>query len=233
MNRSTTLVRHGPRLTTLRTAYAVGAVALGLTQRRLAAADPKGVIVVPPVPAKLEVPSGNRVYLEGYALGTQNYICMPCPNAITPAEKCPASGLAWAFIGPQATLFDAQVGDGKQIITHFNSPNPAKAGQECPTWQDSRDTSSVWGNNSFPPAQSSTDPAFVADGAIPWLLLPAAGSQVGPTGGHKLTKTTFIQRLNTSGGVAPSADTCAAAADAGKKALVPYSADYFFYQASN
>jgi hypothetical protein len=47
-----------------------------------------------------------------------------------------------------------------------------------------------------------------------------------------LTKTTFIQRLNTSGGVAPAASTCATAADVGKKALVPYSADYVFYNAS-
>src|SRR5215510_6367216 len=119
MNRSTALTRHGPRLTPLRTAYAVGAVALSLAQPRLAAADPKGVIVVPPVPANLEVPQGNQVYLVGHALGTQNYICMACPNAITPQAKCPASGFAWAFVGPQATLFDAQVGDDKQIITHF------------------------------------------------------------------------------------------------------------------
>lgn len=40
--------------------------------------------------------------------------------------------------------------------------------------------------------------------AIPWLLLEVVGEQDGPTGGHKLTETTFIQRLNTSGGVAPS-----------------------------
>jgi len=157
---------------------------------------------------------------------------MPCTNAITPAEKCPASGFAWAFVGPQATLFNVEDGEDHQIITHFNSPNPAEAGKERPTWQDSHDTSTVWANNSSPPAQSSTDPAFVADGAIPWLLLPEAGTQVGPTGGHKLTKTTFIQRLNAAGGVAPEASTCAAAADTGKKALVPYSADYFFYKAS-
>lgn len=72
----------------------------------------------------------------------------------------------------------------------------------------------------------------VAAGAIPWLLLPVAGKQVGPTGGDELTKTTYIQRLNTAGGIAPAASTCAAATDAGKKALVDYSADYFFYKAA-
>ena len=50
----------------------------------------------------------------------------------------------------------------------------------------------------------------------------------GPTGGHKLTATTFIQRLNTSGGIAPS-DGCTESPDVGKKALVPYTADYFFF----
>jgi hypothetical protein len=188
-------------------------------------------IVVPPLPSNLQVPTGNRVYLQGHALGTQDYICMPCPNAITSATTCPASGFAWAFFGPQATLFDVEDGDDHQIITHFLSPNSAEADKPRPSWQDSRDSSIVWVNNSTPPAQSSTDSAFVAAGAIPWLLLPAAGSQVGPMGGDRLTKTTFIQRLNTAGGVAPAASSCAAATDAGKKALVPYSADYFFYRA--
>ena len=187
-------------------------------------------IIVPPVPSNLQVEPGNRVYLEGHATGTQNYICMPCPNAITPAAKCPASGFAWAFIGPQATLFDVIDGDDQQIITHFNSSNPVEGGKERPTWQDSHDTSVVWANNTSPPAESSTDPQFVAAGAIPWLKLPMAGTQVGPTGGARLTKTTFVQRLNTHGGVAPDASTCASPADAGKKALKPYSADYFFYK---
>jgi hypothetical protein len=40
--------------------------------------------------------------------------------------------------------------------------------------------------------------------------------------------TTFIQRVNTVGGLAPSTG-CANAADVGKKAFVPYTADYFFF----
>jgi len=200
---------------------------------RLALAGHGDDIVVPDVPFNLRVPHGNEVYLAGHAEGTQNYICMPCPNAITPKEKCPASGFAWAFIGPQATLFDIQDGDDDQIITHFNSPNPVEFGTERPTWQSSRDSSSVWGNNTPPALQSSTDSKFVADHAIPWLLLPMAGTQVGPTGGDTLTKTTFIQRLRTEGGVAPDASLCASATDTGKKALQPYKADYFFYKASN
>jgi hypothetical protein len=41
--------------------------------------------------------------------------------------------------------------------------------------------------------QTSTDPLFVAPGAIPWLLLQVLGSQEGPAGGDKLTPTLYIQ----------------------------------------
>jgi Protein of unknown function (DUF3455) len=214
----------------------VGVAALGLTIAVVspppACAGRGNDIVVPEVPPNLQVESGNAVYRKGLGIGTQNYICLPCPNALTPADKCPASGFAWAFFGPQATLFEVE-GDGvHQIMTHFNSPNPEEAGRERTTWRDSRDSSAVWGNNSFPPAQSSTDSRFVRDGAIPWLLLPMARTQVGPTGGDRLTGTTFIQRLVTAGGVAPDAGTCATPDDAGHKALRPYSADYFFYRSA-
>jgi hypothetical protein len=66
-------------------------------------------------------------------------------------------------------------------------------------------------------------------GAIPWLILRVVGAQDGPDGGHKLTPTAFIQRINTAGGIAPSAG-CAVSTDVGKRALVPYTADYFFYK---
>jgi hypothetical protein len=55
------------------------------------------------------------------------------------------------------------------------------------------------------------------------------GADAGPTGGNFLTQTTFIQRLNTKGGSAP-ATGCSVASDVGKQALVPYSADYFFFR---
>jgi uncharacterized protein DUF3455 len=169
----------------------------------------------PPVPTPLKVQAGNQAYLVGHATGTQGYFCVQS-----------STGFAWTFFGPQATLFRD---NEKQIITHFLSHNPDENGALRATWQDSRDSSSVWG---FAPAsQMSSDPAFVAADAIPWLLLNVVGAEAGPTGHDgKLTKTTFIQRLNTSGGKAP-ADGCAASADIGKRALVPYTADYFFYRA--
>ena len=54
----------------------------------------------------------------------------------------------------------------------------------------------------------------------------------GPTGGDKMTGTTFIQRVNTVGGLAPTTG-CAQATDVGKKALVPYQAEYVFYRERN
>jgi hypothetical protein len=164
----------------------------------------------PPVPANIQVPAGNKAFLVGHAVGTQNYVCLPS-----------GSGFAFTLFTPQATLFnDAQ----QQIITHFFSPNPFESGTIRATWQDSQDTSAVWGKVSA----SSTDPAFVAPGAIAWLLVAVVGAQDGPTGGDTLTATTFIQRLNTSGGVAPSTG-CGSSTDVGSKAFVPYTADYFFY----
>jgi hypothetical protein len=54
------------------------------------------------------------------------------------------------------------------------------------------------------------------------------GAQARPTGGTTLSTTTFIQRLNTTGGSAPSTG-CDLPTDIGRKAFVPYTADYFFY----
>ena len=185
-----------------------------------------GQVTPPAVPPQIQVEEGNTAFLVGHADGTQNYICLPCPNPTTPARACPdASGFAWLLFTPEATLFNDH---DKQVTTHFFSPNPSENGTIRATWQHSRDTSIVWGGQATQ-ATSSSDPDFVAQGAIAWLKLPAAGVQEGPTGGDTLTKTTFIQRLNTSGGVAPS-EGCASSLDVGKKAFMPYTADYFFYK---
>jgi hypothetical protein len=77
---------------------------------------------------------------------------------------------------------------------------------------------------------AGTDRSCPNSGAIDCLLLQVIGTAEGPTGGKSLTKTTFIQRLNTNGGSAP-ATGCALPGDVGKQALVPYSADYFFFRA--
>ena len=167
---------------------------------------------------------GHTAFLKGFAGGTQNYICLPCPNPITPTATCPTSGYAFTLFTPQATLFDD---DDKQIMTHFLSPNPDEGGTLRATWEHSKDTGTVWARA----IASSSDPAFVAPGAIPWLRLEVVGGQEGPTGRDKLTETTFIQRVNTAGGVAP-ATGCTLSTDVGKRAFVPYTTDYYFYKAA-
>ena len=84
---------------------------------------------------------------KGHGVGTQNYICLPCPNPTTPATACPdASGFAWLLFTPEATLFNDH---GKQLTTHFFSPNPEEDGTIRATWQDSRDSSIVWGGKAI------------------------------------------------------------------------------------
>jgi hypothetical protein len=165
------------------------------------------------VPANLVPPAGNQPFLKASAVGTQNYVCLP-------------SG--WTFLGPQATLFVTlrvmNLEIRQQVATHFLSANPGESGTARPTWQGSIDTSAVWGKA----IANSTDPAFVAPGAIPWLLLEVAGNQRGPGGGDTLSQATFIQRVNTTGGVAPTA-----ACTVGSVSLVPYTADYVFYRAGH
>ena len=165
----------------------------------------------PPVPNLIQVPAGQRPFLAGHAIGTQNYICLAS-----------GTGFAWTFFGPQATLFH---NEARQVITHFLSANPDETGTLRATWQHSVDTSAVWARA----MATYAEPDFVAPGAIPWLLLLVVGDEVGPTGGRTLTPATYIHRLNTAGGIAP-ATGCSLAADVGKRAFVPYEADYFFYR---
>src|SRR5215510_14870828 len=179
-----------------------------------------GSITPPPVPTDVKVDEGNVVFLVGHATGTQNYSCLPC----NPGSPGCANGVAFTLFTPQATLFNEEL---EQVTTHFFSPNPFENRVIRATWQHSRDSSTVWGKV----VGMSTDPNFVKPGAIAWLLVNVkdVGVLAGPTGGDKLTKTTFIQRLNTVGGVAPSSG-CSSEADIGRQEFVPYKADYFFYK---
>jgi len=186
-------------------------VVIGIMAFTIETAQAAAPVIVPPVvPPNLAAPVGTTAFLIAHARGTQNYVCLAT-----------ATGVSWTFFGPQATLFDD---NASQQITHFLSTNPVD-GTLRATWQHSGDTSTAWAAA----IQSSTDQNFVAPGAIAWLLLQVVGAQYGPTLGHKLTSTAYIQRVNTVGGMAP-ADGCSGATDVGRKALVPYMADYVFYR---
>ena len=161
----------------------------------------------PQVPIDVRVPLEAELFLVGHATGTQNYVCVPS-----------GAGFAFALFTPEATLFND---DGQQVTTHFFSPNPDEHGIVRATWEHSRDTSTVWG--------AVVGQATVRDDSIAWLRVDITGRAAGPTGGHKLTRTQFIQRINTVGGLAPKSE-CAGATDIGKKVFVPYTADYLFYK---
>jgi hypothetical protein len=185
------------------------------------------LLPTPITSSTIKVPDGNVAFLVGHGVGTQGYVCLPS-----------GTGASWTVNNarPEATLFTNIFGDAFQIITHFLSPveNPNDVGPKPPrfgdaTWQSSLDSSRVWAQKAnFVPAGSEA--SCPNAGAIDCLLLQTIGSAEGPTGGKTLTKSTFIQRLNTNGGSAPVSG-CFAPADVGKQALVPYSADYFFFRA--
>jgi len=181
----------------------------------------------PATPEAITPPEGNSAFLLGHAVGTQGYVCLPA-----------GAGASWTVNNarPEATLFTNVFGAAFQIITHFLSPveNPNDVGPKPPrfgdaTWQSSLDSSKVWAQKKSA-ISAGSDASCPNAGAIDCLLLQTIGSEPGPAGGKSLTQTTFIQRLNTNGGSAPAAG-CSVFAEVGKQALVPYSADYFFFHA--
>lgn len=185
----------------------------------------------PTTPTAITPPEGNVLFLAGHALGTQGYVCLP-----------KGTGASWTVNAarPEATLFVSFFGEPVQIITHFlspdvhpndNAPKPVAFGNA--TWQSSVDSSEVWASatpETTIPAGS--DQSCPNAGSIACLLLQSIGNLKGPTGGKILAKTTFVQRLNTNGGSAPDSG-CAVPSDVGHQALVPYTADYFFFRAEN
>ncbi len=181
----------------------------------------------PTTPERITPPVGTSAFLVGHAFGTQGYVCLPNGTG----------GASWTVntARPEATLFTHVFGEAVQIITHFLSPvvNPNDIGPKPPrfgdaTWQSSFDSSRVWAQKKdF--VTAGTDQSCPNSGSIDCLLLQVIGSDEGPTGGRLLTKTTFIQRLNTNGGSAPAAG-CLVTGDVGKQALVPYTADYYFFR---
>jgi Protein of unknown function (DUF3455) len=179
-----------------------------------------GQITPPVVPGNLVVEEGNEPFLLGHAIGTQNYVCKPV-----------GAGVRFVLFTPEATLSKE---NGKQSITHFFSPNPSEPNTDATVFADgiiraawqAQDTSTVWAKLHQPNGAATVDPNAVA-----WLLLDVAGVQNGPTGGDTFTGATFVQRVNTTGGLAPSVG-CTLSTDVGNQAFVPYTADYFFYRKS-
>ncbi len=148
------------------------------------------------VPATLH-PGANELLTNVVpANGVQIYECR--------ARKDQPDAYEWAFVAPEATLFDER---GNRIGRHYGGPH----------WE-SNDGSKIVGA-----VKERADAP--ATHAIPWLLL--AAKSVGPQG--SFSKVTSIQRVNTAGGTAPQ-DGCSREL-AGTTTRVGYSADYYFFSA--
>lgn len=207
-----------------------GALLLASTLGALSQASAQ-TIATPPTSDTIAAPAGNVPYLEGHAFGTQGYICLPAPAGSPTAAAWNSNNAR-----PEATLFTTFFGQQIQIITHFLSkdaaPIPGVAPDPLPfgsaTWQSSLDSSKVWAQK-VKSVGGGSEPSCPNTGSIACLLLQSIGNQAGPTGGKILARATFVQRLNTKGGLAP-VDGCVNASDVGNQVLVPYTADYFFYR---
>jgi Protein of unknown function (DUF3455) len=146
------------------------------------------------VPDKLRPQSNESLAMIVRAKGVQIYECR--------ARKDQVGGYEWAFVAPEADLFDVS---GNRIGRHYAGPR----------WE-STDGSTIAGT------LKESAPAPLAN-AIPWLLLTV--KPAGPEG--SFSKVTSIQRVNTVGGVAPR-EGCSQTA-VGTTARMDYTADYYFF----
>ncbi len=113
------------------------------------------------------------------------------------------NGTDWGSAIPRATLFDDE---GNVVIEHSAGP----------TWTSNSGSEVV---GALPPLS-----VIVDTDSIPWLRL--AADPLRTHGPGILANTTYIHRVNTVGGKAPSENGTAI----GQVAEVPYIADYFFYR---
>jgi hypothetical protein len=112
------------------------------------------------------------------------------------------NGQAWVFVKPEAVLYSSGIDEGIVGI-HYAGP----------TWESASGSYVV---------AAVIDRATPNANSIPWLLLGALDSD----GPGIFDGITYIQRVNTRGGIAP-----AEGGDfVGEEARVPYTADYYFYR---
>lgn len=144
------------------------------------------------VPLALQPADASTAIVTLAAKGVQIYECRPKKDQPDAAE--------WAFVAPEAELFDAQ---GRRVGKHYAGPS----------WE-ADDGSKLVGS-----VKAKAD--AVNPDSIPWLLLSVRS--VGTEG--TFSKATYIQRINTLGGQPPSAGACTQAT-LGKVERIGYTADY-------
>ena len=114
-------------------------------------------------------------------------------------------GTSWVFVEPVATLF-ADARYTGEVGTHYVGP----------TWESNSGSKVVAARI---PGKGCTPDSS----AIAWLIL----QKVSTEGAGIFSSVTFIQRVNTTGGIAPTAS----GSSIGELKEVPYTAEYYFYRA--
>jgi hypothetical protein len=136
-----------------------------------------------------------RLFLVVHATGVQKY-------------ECQANG-TWLFTDPEATLHKT-TGVSKAVGSHYLNFATGRP---------------VWGFQDGSTVEATrTVGVPAAPGDIAHLLLQAVVTTAGADG-DRLTRTAWVQRLATSGGVAP-----AGACTPGATTAVPYESDYHFWR---
>jgi len=115
------------------------------------------------------------------------------------------NGASWDFVEPVATLY-ADANHHVKVGTHYAGP----------TWE---------GNNGGKVVATRAEGCSPDPASIPWLLLRATSTE-GPGG---FGSVTYIQRVNTKGGLVPTAP----GSSTGVMAEIPYTTEYYFYRARN
>lgn len=115
------------------------------------------------------------------------------------------NGSSWTFVEPSATLF-ADARYNGEVGTHYVGP----------TWESNSGSKVVAARV---PGKGCTPDST----AIPWLIL----KKVSTEGAGIFSSVTFVQRLNTTGGIPPTAPGSVI----GERSEVPYTAEYYFYRA--
>lgn len=165
---------------------------------------PEAPVLPSNVPAGIAVDETATLLRSLHAVGTQNYRCTE-----TAGDPDADPTFAWVFVAPVADLFNSC---GTKVGSHFAV---ADSNPPVPEWKYEVDGSSVIG------LRLNGAPVV---GSIPELLL----KEDGHSGAGVFAGVTFVQRLQTVGGLAPDLAECTAE-HVDEVAEVEYTAQYYFY----
>jgi hypothetical protein len=178
---------------------------------------------VPTPPAAIAAPAGVTLIGGYYAEGQQIYTCVPNPAADGgagdggSADAAPPAGGTWANTAEAIVYGDTC----QKAADHGYTATPGS-----PFWK-SIDGSQVVATRQAATAAPLPDGGDGGAVAITWVLLKATSN----TGEGVFANVTYIQRLNTTGGVGPSG--ACEPGDANPVRRVDYTAVYYFYTGGN